>query len=125
MLMFAAMLGAALGAPTRWWLDAFIGARHNRAFPWGTWTINMLGSLALGWLLGAHSAGWLGSAWLTLLGTGFCGGFTTYSTFSFETVRLWEQGARRTAVLYLVVSLGSGLALAAIGWQLALLLLAG
>jgi CrcB protein len=108
------MVGAAAGAPCRWWLDRFVQARHDSVFPWGTFSINVLGSLLLGLLLGAR----VPSELALLLGTGFCGGFTTFSTFGFETVRLAEDRSDAQAVLNVVASLAAGLAAAFAGWYL-------
>lgn len=108
------MLGAAVGAPSRWALDRFIQTRHPSAFPWGTFTVNVLGSLLLGLVLGAAAP----ASQVALIGTGFCGGFTTFSTFSFETVRMAEEGRSRRAAVYVAASLLVGLAAASAGWWL-------
>ncbi len=112
MMLALVMLGAAVGAPSRWALDRFIQTRHPSAFPWGTFTINVLGSLLLGVVLGAAAPASLAA----LLGTGFCGGFTTFSTFSYETVRLAEEGRAGRAAVYVGASLAVGLAAASLGW---------
>jgi CrcB protein len=109
------MLGAALGAPLRWWVDRAVQARHDSVFPWGTFTVNVLGSFVLGVVAAAATRG---SPWYALLGTGFCGGFTTFSTFSFENVRLWEQGSGRIAAFNLAGSVAAGLAAAFAGWMI-------
>ncbi len=119
MMLLLVMLGAAIGAPARWLLDSSIQARHERAFPWGTWTINVMGSFALGVLLSLAGSGHVTAEVVALLGTGFCGGFTTYSTFSFETIRLIEDGAVATATANVVASVGAAVAVAAAGWYLA------
>ena len=102
-------LGAAVGAPLRYLTDRAVQARHDSVFPWGTFTVNVVGSLVLGAVAGAVAGGapnWL----LTLIGTGFCGALTTFSTFGFETVRLIEDGAVLEAALNSLVSLLVGLA---------------
>ena len=114
MILLLVMVGAAVGAPARWILDRSIQTRHPSLFPWGTFTINMLGSLLLGVVVGAAASAPL----VALLGTGFCGGFTTFSTFSFEAVRMTEQGRGRRAFLYVVASLLVGLLAATLGWYL-------
>ncbi|CAN5352865.1 fluoride efflux transporter CrcB [soil metagenome] len=81
-------LGGGGGAVARYWVDTVIRSRIRSAFPWGTMTINVSGSLILGALTGLASAHLLGAQWLTLLGTGVMGGYTTFSTASVETVRL-------------------------------------
>lgn len=119
------MAGAAVGAPCRWALDRAVQARHDSVFPWGTLSINVLGSLLLGVLLGATSAGPPAAELVALIGIGFAGGFTTYSTFAFETVRLFEEGARLLAAVNVVASLAAGLAAALAGWFLAVALWGG
>jgi CrcB protein len=103
-------LGAAVGAPLRYLVDRFVQARHDSVFPWGTLTVNVAGSFLLGVLVAA-----VRGPWLTLLGTGFCGALTTYSTFGYETVRLVQERARLYAVLNVAVSLAAGLGAAALG----------
>lgn len=112
--MLLVMLGAAAGAPCRWLLDRAVQARHDSLFPWGTLLINVVGSLALGVLLGAGASRQL----VLLLGTGFCGGFTTFSTFGYETVRLADEGSGLMGLLNVAASLGAGLAAAYCGWYL-------
>lgn len=110
--------GAVLGAPLRYLADLLVQSRHDTVFPWGTLTVNATGCLVLGAVAGAVSAG--SPAWLlTLVGTGFCGALTTFSTFGFETVRLVEEGSVLEAVLNTAVSLLLGFVACAGGWVLA------
>ncbi|MBH1933024.1 fluoride efflux transporter CrcB [Streptomyces sp. AV19] len=95
--------GAMAGAPLRYLTDRAVQARHDSVFPWGTFTVNVVGCFVLGVLTGAVP----GSVRL-LLGTGFCGALTTYSTFSYETLRLVREGGRGFAVLNVVGSVGAG-----------------
>lgn len=113
------VLGAALGAPSRWLLDGYIQARHDSVMPWGTFTINVIGSFLLGLLLGASLEGEQLTRLVALLGTGFCGAFTTFSTFAYESVVLAEEGSSPIAVLNVVGSVVVGLAVAFAGWGLA------
>ena len=113
------VLGAALGAPIRWLLDGYVQSKHDSVFPWGTFTINVLGSFLLGLLLGASLEGEELTRLVALAGTGFCGAFTTFSTFSYETVVLAQEGSSPIAVLNVVVSVLAGLAAAFAGWALA------
>ncbi|GLW95181.1 fluoride efflux transporter FluC [Actinokineospora globicatena] len=94
-------IGAAVGAPLRYLVDRAIP--RPSGFPWGTVVVNVVGSLVLGVVVG-----W--GDWLPLLGTGFCGALTTYSTFSYETLVLAESGDRRRAFATIAVSLIAGLA---------------
>ena len=119
MTLLLVMIGAALGAPSRWLLDQAIQNRRDSVFPIGTWTINISGSLLLGVILGATAFGPGSAQLVALAGTGFCGGFTTYSTFGFETVRLTEEGSYLEAGLNIVTSLTFGLIAALAGWYLA------
>nr|WP_272921634.1 fluoride efflux transporter CrcB [Streptomyces sp. SID8354] len=107
--------GAMVGAPLRFLTDRFVQARHDTVLPWGTFAVNVVGSLILGLLTGAAAAGAAGPHTRLLLGTGLCGALTTYSTFSYETLRLTVDGARRYAVLNVVLSLVAGLAAAFAG----------
>lgn len=110
--------GGAVGAPVRYLTDLFVQSRHTSQVPWGTFTVNVIGSLLLGLVAGGVSAGapgWL----LTLLGTGLCGALTTFSTFGYETVRLVEEDAIVQAALYVAASLAVGLAACAAGFALA------
>lgn len=115
-------LGGAFGAPLRYVVDLVVTARfagrRTRALPWGTWTVNVAGSLVLGLVAGAVAHG--APTWLaTLVGTGFCGALTTFSTFSFETVRLAEDGRWSAAAGNVVGSVVAGLAASAGGYALA------
>nr|WP_155073511.1 fluoride efflux transporter CrcB [Streptomyces taklimakanensis] len=95
-------LGGAAGACLRYVVDRAVQARHESVFPWGTLTVNAVGSLLLGLLTGsAWGAAGPGAA---LLGTGLCGALTTYSTFSHETLRLAELGRARAAAANAVVT---------------------
>lgn len=116
MTLVLVFLGAAVGAPLRYLADRAVQSRHDSVFPWGTLMVNLVGCLAFGGLLGAGSAlpGWLAA----LLGVGLCGSLTTYSTFSYETVRLAEEGAYFYAVTNLVVSLVVGLGAALLGYAM-------
>jgi len=103
------------GAVSRYLLDAYIGSRFPAAFPRGTFLINVTGSLTLGLLTGLVVFGH-GPAWPSaILGTGFCGAYTTFSTFTFESLRLMEDGQYRQAALNIGGSLTLGLAAAAAG----------
>jgi CrcB protein len=104
-----------VGAPLRYLTDQAVRARHDGNFPWGTFTVNVAGSLLLGLLAGLPAD----AATTALLGTGFCGALTTYSTFSYETLRLAQGGARFAAGANVVASVLAGLGAAACGLMLA------
>ncbi|QTD96500.1 fluoride efflux transporter CrcB [Streptomyces cyanogenus] len=111
--------GAVVGAPVRYLTDRAVQARHDSLFPWGTFAVNVAGCLVLGLLTGAVSAGAAGPHAQLLLGTGLCGALTTYSTFSYETLRLTEAGSGLYAALNVAASVAAGLAAAFTGVSLA------
>ncbi|MGW2638908.1 fluoride efflux transporter CrcB [Streptomyces sp. NPDC001348] len=109
-------LGAMVGAPLRYLTDRAVQSRHDSLFPWGTFVVNVTGCLILGLLAGASSAD---PHLRLLLGTGLCGALTTYSTFSYETLRLTETGAGLYAAANAVASVAVGLGAAFAGVSLA------
>lgn len=109
------VLGAALGAPTRYLVDRWVQGRHDGVFPWGTLTVNTVGSFGLGVLVGAAAGGAVGPGVAAAVGTGFCGALTTYSTFGYETLRLVTDGSGRYALLNVVANLAAGLGAAGLG----------
>ena len=115
MLAIAVGLGAALGAVARYLVDQAVASRHGRRFPAGTWLINISGSLVLGLLAGLATHHGLATDVVAVVGTGVCGGYTTFSTFSYETVRLMEEGSGLVALGNLAGSIAAGLAAAALG----------
>jgi CrcB protein len=117
----AFVTAGAVGAPLRYVIDGAIGDRTQGAFPWGTFVINVSGSLLLGFLTGLSLYHAFPKTPKVVLGTGFCGAYTTFSTFTFETVRLAEEGALREAfrnatgtLVTCAAAAGVGLALAAL-----------
>jgi CrcB protein len=115
MTLFLVALGAAVGAPLRYLTDRAVQTRHDSAFPWGTLSVNVVGSFVLGLLTGLPVSASVAALW----GTGFCGALTTYSTFSYETLRLAQTGARFYALMNVVASIVAGLGAASIGLLLA------
>ncbi|SMX90405.1 MULTISPECIES: fluoride efflux transporter CrcB [unclassified Brevibacterium] len=91
LLFIALALAGGIGAAARMLLDGLIKSRVNGAIPWGTIIINVSGSLALGLLTGLATSHILPEAWQLVIGTGFLGGYTTFSTASFETVLLVQE----------------------------------
>lgn len=116
------VIGASLGAPLRYLTDRAIQARHDSAFPLGTLTVNMAGSFLLGLIAAGASTQAVPDGWAALLGVGFCGALTTYSTFGYETLRLIEDGAGGHALLNVVANVTSGLGAAFFGAAVALAL---
>jgi CrcB protein len=121
-LAWVAFIAAgALGAPVRYLVDGFVGDRAEGVFPWGTFLINVTGSLALGFLTGLALYHGFPDTPKVVLGAGFCGAFTTFSTYTFETVRLVEEGAINEAFRNALGTLVSCAAAAAAGVALAAL----
>ena len=116
MTVLLVLLGGAVGAPARYLTDRAVQRRSNGVFPWGTLCVNVIGSLVLGVVAAAVYAGSAPEWVLTLVGTGFCGALTTFSTFGYETVRLLEDGARGQALANAAVSLALGMLACAVGW---------
>jgi fluoride exporter len=115
------VLAGAVGAPVRYIVDTAISDRVEGAFPWGTFVINATGSLLLGALTGLALYHAFPKTPKIILGTGFCGAYTTFSTFTFETVRLVEDGAMSEAFRNAIATLVVGASAAALGLALAAL----
>lgn len=112
-------LGAAIGAPGRYLADRAIQARHDSVMPWGTMLVNVVGSLVLGVLAGLATRHDVPDAVALAIGTGLCGALTTYSTFGYETFRLFEDGARLYSLLNVALSLLAGIGAAVLGYVVA------
>ncbi len=105
MTMFLITIGGAFGALARYKLGEVLAKLSRSGFPIGTLLINISGALVLGILTGLR----LGGNWYSLLGEGFCGAFTTFSTFSLDTVQLLRARRRNKAVLYVVLTVALGI----------------
>lgn len=88
----AFVAAGAVGAPLRYLVDGLVGKRSVGVFPRGILLINVCGSFLLGFVTGLALHHGLGRTPRIVIGTGFCGAFTTFSTFTYETVRLIEEG---------------------------------
>ena len=115
MLVAALLIAGAIGAPTRYVVDELVKARFPGAFPWGTFVVNVSGSLILGIVTGLALYHGLGPIPKTAIGVGFCGAYTTFSAFSYETVRLVETGSIGPAFANALGSVVVGLAAAGLG----------
>jgi fluoride exporter len=120
-IWLAFLIAAAIGAPARYLLDGFVQARTGGELPWGTCVINITGSFLLGLLSGLVLYQSFPVEARLVLGTGFCGAYTTFSTFTFETLRLAEGGTRRGAVGNILLNTAGGLLAAAAGLAVAAL----
>ena len=97
-------LGGAIGSVLRYLLSSI-----NTSFPWGTFGVNVLGSLLIGLFVGLFSKGVLSPDIKLLLVTGFCGGFTTFSTFANESFGLMKAGDALQTALYIGASVMIGI----------------
>lgn len=101
-------LGGALGALARFSLGGWIATWAGAGFPWATLAINAAGSLFLGLLMQALPGSGAETGMRALLAVGFCGSFTTFSTFGYEAVALLQRNAPGTAGAYVLASVGLG-----------------
>ena len=121
MLILGLAFAGAIGAPVRYLLDGYIQARVRGELPLGTLVINISGSLVLGFLTGLVLYHAFASTPKAVLGTGFCGAYTTFSTFAYETVRLAEEREYGPALRNAIASLFLPVLAAAAGLMLAAL----
>ncbi|MEJ1113171.1 fluoride efflux transporter CrcB [Paenarthrobacter sp. CCNWLY172] len=115
-------LAGGLGAAVRFVVDGLVRARLKTAFPWGTVIINISGSLLLGFLAGLVMRGQAPESLMLILGTGFLGGYTTFSTASLETIRLVQSGRTALAVINGLGTMAVSVVAAAAGVWISLLL---
>lgn len=99
-----AVVAGGAGALARYEVAGLVQRRTDSTFPWGTTAVNLLGAAALGVLSGLTAGGTLGDDWLRVLGSGFLGAFTTFSTWMVESVELGRAGGR-SGVQHLAVNL--------------------
>ncbi|MEV7660866.1 fluoride efflux transporter CrcB [Paenarthrobacter sp. NPDC089316] len=115
-------LAGGVGATARFMLDGFIRSKLKTALPWATILINVSGSLVLGFLAGLMMRGAAPESAYLVLGTGFLGGYTTFSTASLETIRLIQSGRTGLALLNGLGSMAASVFAAAAGMGLTALL---
>jgi CrcB protein len=114
-LFLLVVVAGGLGAGVRFVVDGLIRSRVRTAFPWATTIINVSGSFALGLVIGATLSNLLPPEFAVVLGTGFLGGYTTFSTASYETVQLIRQRRLAASLVSGVLMLVSSLAAAGLG----------
>ena len=119
MVPLVIFVGAGLGALARYGLSTWMQAVLGAAFPWGTLLVNVSGSLLLTVAYGVLEAAPAAPEWRAFLGIGFLGGYTTFSTFSYEALRLYQEGEWERALSYVVASVLLSLLGAALGFRFA------
>ncbi|MEO6963803.1 MAG: fluoride efflux transporter CrcB [Puia sp.] len=109
-LVFIIGVGGGIGSMLRYLAQVFVSRHLPLAFPWGTFLVNCTGCFLIG-LLYAISAkhAWMTVEWRMLLITGLCGGYTTFSSYSYESISLFKQGAYSYFFLYTLLSVVLGL----------------
>ena len=117
----AYVIAGAAGAVARFAVDRTVKDRYADRLPWGTFLINVTGSLLFGFLTGLGLSHGLPRTPRVILGTGFCGAYTTFSTFAYETVALLEEGAPSDAARNAIGTFVAGSLAAAIGLGVAAL----
>jgi fluoride exporter len=120
---FVIFVGAGLGGVARYAISQWVQASAGADFPWGTLLINVTGSLMLTLVYALLESTAAAPEWRAFLGIGLIGGYTTFSTFSYETVRLIQDGAWERALLYILGSVFLSLVGAILGFGLASALL--
>ncbi|MDR3636487.1 MAG: fluoride efflux transporter CrcB [Isosphaeraceae bacterium] len=117
--VFALSVGGALGVNARYWLGAWMSRWASPQFPWATFVINVSGAFAIGFLT-TLLARWLPHPSVRLFAlVGFLGGYTTFSTFAYESLTLWERGERWLSLTNVAGSVAAGLVAVTMGTMLA------
>ena len=112
-------LGGFLGAIARYLLQNAIVNRFITIFPVGTYSINLIGSLIIGLIFGlSERYQWMTQEWRLFLAIGFCGSFTTFSTFAFDNMQLLKDGNYSQLIWYTVLSFVFGVGLAWLGYSI-------
>jgi CrcB protein len=114
----AVAVGGAAGAACRYVVDFVVSQRLSGAFPWGTWAVNVTGALLVGFVGGIAAHAGQRALWQVAVSVGFCGAYTTFSTFVYETLQLVERRAWWEA-LWNLSSLMFGIVAAGGGWLVA------
>ena len=102
-------IGGFAGSILRYKIGTFVSAKTTTSFPWGTFCVNMIGAFLIGLLISSTLKSQ--QAAMLLLVTGFCGGFTTFSTFALENLKLLQSGQWSTFLAYILFSLVGGIGL--------------
>ncbi|RUR26735.1 fluoride efflux transporter CrcB [Vreelandella andesensis] len=115
--MLLVALGGALGGISRYAVSNFMAQLLGKAFPWGTLIVNASGAFLAGGLLGYYGMPGAQPLWLFTI-VGLLGGYTTVSSFSLQTIELWQGGQAMRAALNIAATLVLGLAMVILGWLL-------
>jgi CrcB protein len=116
--VLSVMVAGGLGAVLRYLVDHLVQRRAGSEFPVGTLVINLSGSFVLGILTASALHHGVSATWLTVVGTGLIGAYTTFSTFTFDSVRLAEADRWGLSLLNVAASIGLGLGAAGLGLAL-------
>ncbi|WP_371831051.1 fluoride efflux transporter FluC [Rhodococcoides corynebacterioides] len=119
MIAVLVVLAGALGAVARFAVDSAVARRWSTTISWATVGINVSGSFLLGMLAGAVALHSAPDAWQTVVGTGFCGGYTTFGTAMVQAARLARSGRTTAAAVGLAVTLGASVVACAGGFTVA------
>lgn len=112
-------LGGAVGSVSRFGIGELITNKANTSFPWATLFINLLGCFLIGLILGlSQKYDFAHYSIRSFFIVGLCGGFTTFSTFSLDTLRLFQNSQNIQAIVYILASILIGLALTMLGYNL-------
>ena len=103
-------LGGAAGSMLRWFISQWALKWQGAGFPWGTFIVNFMGCLLIGIVLQATDKAGVSGIWRLLLATGFCGGFTTFSAFAVENLKMIESGNYQGFLIYTFISIAAGIA---------------
>lgn len=113
-------IGGFIGSISRYLVHLFMASRFVTPFPVGTFTVNLVGSLLIGVIMGIFERyDWLTHEWRIFLAIGFCGSFTTFSTFAFENVHLLRESNYLHLLAYVSLSVILGMVLVWVGYQMA------
>jgi CrcB protein len=115
--IFYIAIGGSVGALTRFWLSKYISQNVNVIFPWGTLIINLSGSFLIGFFFALFDKAVIPSQWRSLITIGFLGAYTTFSTYSLETLNLLKAGEFKLGLLNILASNLLGIILVFLGME--------
>lgn len=116
---FIVGIGSFLGGGLRYLISVFFNQKVNPDFPYATLSVNLFGCLLIGVFYGLFEKSLINNDWKLLLTTGLCGGFTTFSAFSIESLQLIKQGNLIAMLIYILISIVIGITLTYAGYLMA------